>query len=351
MATSSSSTKFMLLLTAFAFAESVRSARLKEIRQPETFTKCKAEGQFGGEGMSITWGSKKALRDCGPTRPNIGEGNTYQFKFTEAFSVSFTSKCNCNIEGKTIVSFTPMNTKQARVCAGTVQEKDPMQIKSKCWEAYMRARGTRFHVAGELSVPEYKVPWLDGHFVVSRGGQCQGDACNSITLPGVIDDMSRDHKRIIGAAIKKIMDKKSAEVSPLLIELIDVLPSDALDDAEFQQIDADGDGTLTLDELTDFYTQFDRDVMDRFIKEIDANGNGTVDPEEFHDLKEKMRTYDPTVDLIDGPRDFLLSDGDIVEPQAVWKVKTVECMKKGKPAPGECEGSETEAVARFNNEC
>jgi hypothetical protein len=137
--------------------------------------------------------------------------------------------------------------------------------------------------------------------------------------------------------------------------MIHILPSSALDDAEFQRIDEDNDGTLSLDELSDFYPQFDSDVIAGFIKEVDVNGSGTVDLDEFSKLKEKMRDYDPNIDLIDGEVDFYLSpSGEIKELKAEWKVKTVVCMKGGKElSDDECEsaGDKDETIQEFNTNC
>jgi len=319
----------------------------------EDVKKCIAEGISGGaEGMSMTWGSAKAVAECGPTRPNANEGLTYEYKFTEAFSVSFEKKCDCKIEGNVIVSFQPITVQQARVCAGIVTEDDPHKIKRQCWEAYMRGRGTEFNSVGEMNVPEYKVPWLSGNFRVGREGPCEGTACDSIVLPGVLEGKSREHKRVIGDAIKKIMDGQKDKVPRVLLQLIAVLPPDALDDAEFQQIDENNDGTLDLDELSAFYPQFDRKVIEKFIKEVDDKDNGTVDPDKFSELKKKMRDYNPNVDLIYGEVDFVLSpSGEIREAKPEWKVATVVCMKGGKPAPGECEDNEEVAIHKFNTDC
>lgn len=319
-------------------------------------TKCVAEGVSGGAtGMFITWGSAAAIKECGPTRPNTGEGLTYEFKFTEAFSVSFDRKCDCSINGETIVSFKPLTLRQANVCMGTEEGRDALAFKRNCWDAYLRGRGTSIRSFGGINVPEYTLPWMSGNFRVSREGACDDDDCNSIALPGVLDGMSREHKRIIGDGIKKIMDGEGDKVPEVLRQMIDILPASALDDAEFQQIDEDGDGTLSLDELADFYPQFDRPVLEKFMKEVDENGNGSVDPDEFSALKEKMREYDPTVDLIDGKVDFLKDDdaNEVKEMKPEWKVETVVCMKGGvKVDPRECgDVKRDEAIREFNTNC
>jgi hypothetical protein len=207
-----------ILILSFALvqvADAIRKKNHATEAAGQLMTKCLAEGvRDGTEGMLVTWGSTDKVRDCSVVRHVEAEGLTYMYKFSEAFVVVFdkTNKCECLVDGESIASFTPINIHQAKVCQGTIVEEDPMAIKRQCWEAYKKGRGTRFNELGSIIVPEYKEPWLSGAFRVGWEGTCEGEACDSITLPGVLDGMSREHKRLIGDAIKKVMDGKKNEV-------------------------------------------------------------------------------------------------------------------------------------------
>jgi hypothetical protein len=358
----------VFVLATFMVAESLRK------RVNGGTKKCEAKGKEGKQnaGLSITWGYKN-FPECAVARQAESEGLTYKHMFTHAFIVFFEhNKCKCRIENngpakkdQTIVTFKPKNVRQAKLCAGRPIEDeviDPMEIKAECWEAYRRGRGTAFVNHGDLSVPQYTPPWMSGDFVVQRGGACEGDACTSINVPRVLEGMSRDDKKKIGGAIKLIMDGKKDEVPDSLIRLIDILPDEDLDDSEFQQIDLDGNGMLSVDELSSFYDKFceergcddTRTVIAQFVQEVDTNGNGEVDFAEFEKLKDKMRDYDPQLDLIDGAVDWWLSPkGVLHEMRPEWKVATVKCMKDGVEVDAkECNEIKAEdAITAFNLGC
>jgi len=337
-------------LLTFMVAESIRKKIDTSVTTSGT-TKCTAGGQSGkATGLSISWPVEKPIIECGLARRDQTEGLTYEFKFSEAFEVSFEKKCDCKIEGKTIVSFKAKNMQEANECKDNI-----MTAKRQCWAAYMRGRGTTFHKVGPLSVPEYQVPWMSGNFVVEKGPACEGAECYDIKVPGVLASMDRDGLRIIGGAIKQIIDGNVEKVPKALIKMIDILPTEARDDAEFEQIDEDGDTTLTIDELTNYFDKWDSKLLEQFVGEIDANGNGSVDKPEFYEFKQKMRDYNPMVDLIDGPIDFMLSpkSGKIKEILPEWKVETVVCKKGGVPVgEEECDNmSKEDAIIMLNEGC
>jgi len=349
---------FLTFLAADSFRKKIDTSGTK---------KCTAAGQKGpAQGLSISWPVEKVIVECGLARHDATEGMTYEFKFSEAFDVSFNKKCDCSINGETIVSFKAKNLQEAKDCKANAElcndckdtckqcKADQMKMKRQCWSAYMRGRGTMFHKVGAMRVPEYRVPWMSGDFAVLKEGECVDAECHDIKVPGVLASMDRDDLKVIGDAMKKIMDGKKDEVPKNLLEMIAILPTKARDDAEFEQIDVDGDKTLTIEELSNYFHTWDPPVLDKFIKEVDDNGNGSVDKTEFYKFKEKLRNYDPSVDLIDGPIDFLISpgSGDIREVMPEWKAATVVCMKGGVPAPGECDGiDQKDAIKAFNTEC
>lgn len=336
-----------VLVAIFTVGESTRVNDETGNDDHDVYVKCNAEG--AGVGMSITWGVLKSqcMARCGPTQKH---GFTYEHEFTRAFNVTFDKACGCSAGGRKIVQFRPANKAQALMCS----EGTSWEIKQECWKAYMKARGTRFVRHGSRSVPRYSVPFSPTNFVVSRmcSETCEEDSCNEVTMPGALDGMDRQDKAELGRAVKDIMDGKSESVSDALRELIAVLPESDLDDAEFTAIDVDGNRRLSVDELNDFYTAFTLDQISHFVSMVDANANGEIDPAEFGAFKEAMRDFDPDVDLVSGnPIDLVMEGEELVENRAQWKAVVVQCMKNGKPAPGECEGTAEEAMMHFDMNC
>eukprot|EP00930_Biecheleria_cincta_P026701 TRINITY_DN18772_c0_g1_i1.p1 TRINITY_DN18772_c0_g1~~TRINITY_DN18772_c0_g1_i1.p1 ORF type:complete len:347 (-),score=62.57 TRINITY_DN18772_c0_g1_i1:53-1093(-) len=337
------------LVAIFALGESSRLSNVDESGNDgkDKFVKCNAEG--ADVGMSITWGVPKSqcMAKCGPTR---NDAWTYEQEFTRAFNVTFDKACECFAGGRKFVQFRPVNKAQALMCSVGTSWK----IKVECWKAYQKARGTRFIQHGSRSVPLYTPPFAPSNFVVTRrcSEKCEEENCNKVTMPGALDGMSTKDKAQLGRAVRDIMDGKTDSVSDALQELIAVLPENDLDDAEFTAVDTDGDGKLSVDELADFYITFTVDQIGKFVTDVDANSNREIDPAEFQAFKEAMRNFDPNVDLVSGDAHSLVLNGKVVVDNIPkWKAVVVQCMKNGKPAPGECEGTAEEAMMRFDMDC
>lgn len=340
----------LVLVALFAVGESTRREEpggSQKAGSNQEYVKCNAEAS--GVGMSITWGVPRSqcMAMCGPTS---GDGFTYEYQFIKAFSVNFDQACGCFAGGQKVVQFRPVNKAQALKCS----EGDSMDIKKQCWKAYKKARGTRLIQTGSRSVPRYSTPFSHKDFVVNKMCRetCEEESCNQVTIPGALHGMDSKDKAELGRAIKDIMDGNATIVSRTLQELIAILPESDLDDAEFTAIDTDNNGKLSKDELADFYSAFTPDQIMQFVAEVDANDNGEIDPDEFQAFKEAMRNFNPDVQLATGNPIHLHSDGNgVVENKPQWKAVAVECMKNGKPAPGECEGTAEEAIKHFDMNC
>jgi hypothetical protein len=347
----------LALITFGALGFSVVDALRDEASsQEDQLVKCHAIGNKKAA-MSVTFGvpKKKCMTLCGPYREG---GATYELEFTNAFTVDFDKKCRCFAGGKERVNFSPFAKDTAMSCAnGASSNADKDQaVKAECWRMYKKARGTRFHTMegadATFATPIYEEPFGHSDFHVDRecsGSPCVGDACHDITLPDVLEDMPEEQKKNLGKAIKQIMDGKKDDVAKAVQELIAILPKDNINALEFANIDADNDGTLSVEELADFYSNFTPEQIGTFLKAVDDDGNNKVDVEEFARFKEEMINFNPDVDLITGEEVEFKTEGDqVVRTHGVWKVAEVVCMKGGKAAPGECEGFADDAIAEFN---
>jgi len=235
--------------------ESLLLMKADNLQLDENLVTCSATGQNRKvQGMSIKWAVPKnrCVELCGPTlskamprslwaskkkrRHQETGGSTAEQAFARAFDVSFDdpkSKCVCSVNSdagaRVLVQFNPIDDAEAQQCADGISD----EIHEVCWELYKKARGTRPAQSvssklesSKLMVFRYSVPFAAKDFTVTRkcGDQCNNNQCQEVSLPGILDSMSKDDKKKTAEGIQKI--NAGEKPGKDLEELIKVLPEE-----------------------------------------------------------------------------------------------------------------------------
>jgi len=330
------------LLSALAFTSfaSVQASRV-HAHVPTGYAKGQGHRQVtcaidGPRGESITFPVDKCHTQCilQTSWEGLKDTTNIQKQFSLQFSVTYKAgTCVCSVKGKgPIVQFRALHSNQAQQC-----KDNTVSAKQDCWEIYKKGRGTDIVLepgANGAKVPiAYHKPgrYSNRRFKIKKTCQpCNGAECYGLTLPTLLEGLSDDVKAAVAVAVTAM--KNGTKVDQPLQDYYDLLVEKDRDVLLFEQIDVDGDGELTADELGMFYKDLTKHQLDGVIAEV-GDIDGKITLEHFQSLQDVVREKENDFEFerIDSDGDGALSldelDAfytDLTRGQMKWLLKMVK---------------------------